>query len=329
MKILKKRYIALAVLVSQLGWSQEGVSVYSDYLTDNQYLIHPSMAGAANCAQVRLSARQQWSDMDNAPALQTLSFNTRLGDQSGIGLVAFNDKNGYHSQAGGKLTYAHHIIFNRYTSANYDLNVLSFGMSAGMVRTVLDETKFGGGYDPIVNGGMEQKDTYFNVDFGASYQYLDFYAHFTVKNAVSSKRDMYTDVESDNLRKYLLGAGYVFGTQRDNGFTWEPSVMLMYTEETREKSVDLNVKVQQELHFGKLWGGVSYRHHLDGSDYFKDEKVKSQKLQYLTPFVGLNYKNFMVAYTYTYLTGHVKFDNGGFHQLTLGIDLFCKSERYY
>src|SRR5690606_32163723 len=137
--------------------------VYSDYLTDNYYLIHPSMAGAANCGQIRVTANQQWSGQDEAPALQTLSFNTSLGDQSGIGFIAFNDRNGYHSQAGGKLTYAHHIMFNRYTRSDYDLNVLSFGMSAGMVRTVLDETEFGGGYDPIINGGMEQKDSYFNV----------------------------------------------------------------------------------------------------------------------------------------------------------------------
>jgi hypothetical protein len=40
--------------------SQEGIAVYSDYLSDNYYLIHPSMAGAANCAKIRLTARKQW-----------------------------------------------------------------------------------------------------------------------------------------------------------------------------------------------------------------------------------------------------------------------------
>ena len=40
--------------------AQEGLPTYSDYLTDNLYLIHPSMAGASNCTKVRLTGRQQW-----------------------------------------------------------------------------------------------------------------------------------------------------------------------------------------------------------------------------------------------------------------------------
>ena len=48
--------------------SQEGLPIYSDYLTDNYYLIHPSMAGVANCNKARLTARQQWFGQDNAPS---------------------------------------------------------------------------------------------------------------------------------------------------------------------------------------------------------------------------------------------------------------------
>ena len=324
MNIFKKRYLVLALFLSQMSFAQEGIAVYSDYLSDNYYLIHPSMAGASNCGKIRLTARQQWFGQDDAPALQTLSFNTSVGEQSGIGIIAFNDKNGYHSQMGGKLTYAHHIRFSRGVN---DLNQLSFGMSAGLVQSTLDESKFGPAFDPIIDGGMKQKDSYFNVDLGASYHFLDFYTHFTVKNAVSNKRDIYTDVESDNLRKYLWSAGYVFGN-RDNGLSWEPSFMLQYVDKTKEKTFDINLKVYKEMDFGKLWGGLSYRRSFDGAQYVADNSVSDQKLQYITPIVGVNYKNFMFAYTYSHLTGDVKFDNSGFHQITLGINLFCKREPY-
>ena len=133
MNIFKKRYLVLALFLSQMSFAQEGIAVYSDYLSDNYYLIHPSMAGAANCGKIRLTARQQWFGQDDAPALQTLSFNTSVGEQSGIGIIAFNDKNGYHSQTGAKLTYAHHILFSR---GEYDLNQLSFGMSAGFIISI-------------------------------------------------------------------------------------------------------------------------------------------------------------------------------------------------
>jgi hypothetical protein len=63
--------------------SPEGIAVYSDYLSDNYYLIHPSMAGAANCAKIRLTARKQWFGQADAPELQTISFNGRVSEKAG------------------------------------------------------------------------------------------------------------------------------------------------------------------------------------------------------------------------------------------------------
>lgn len=323
---LKKRYLIAVLFITQFAVSQEGIAVYSDYLTDNYYLIHPSMAGAANCAKVRLTARNQWFGQEDAPALQTLSFNGSVGERSGAGIIVFNDRNGYHSQTGAKLTYAHHIMFSR---DNVDLNQLSFGMSVGLIQSRLDETDFiaSGDYDPIVDGTIVQKDSYFNVDIGASYNFLDFYAHFTVKNAIETRRDIYSGYESDNLRKFLLSAGYVFGNE--DGLLWEPSVLFQYVDETSEKAFDVNLKVYKTLDFGRLWGGLSYRRQLDGAEYLNGDSTEEQHLQYFTPLVGINYKNFMFAYTYSYLTGDAKFATGGFHQITLGVNLFCKREKYH
>jgi type IX secretion system PorP/SprF family membrane protein len=317
----KKGYLVLVLFISQISFSQEGIATYSDYLSDNYYLIHPSMAGAANCAKVRLTARQQWFGNDNAPALQTASFNGRIGDQSGAGIILFNDQNGYHSQRGFKATYAHHIMFSR---SDVDLNQLSFGMSAGLVQSQLDQSEFVG-FDPIIDGAI-QKDSYFNVDIGASYNYLEFYTHFTVKNVLASKRNIYTEIESDNLRKYLLSAGYVFGSS--DKLQWEPSFLFQLTDQTQEKLIDLNIKLYKDLDFGKLWGGLSYRRSFDATQYLDNGTIQTQRLQYITPIVGLNYNNLVFAYTYSHLVGDVKFDQGGFHQITLGINLFCKREKW-
>ena len=116
------------MLISQLATTQEALPIYSDYLTDNYYLLHPSMAGISNCNKVRLTGRQQWFGQEQAPNLQTLSINGRIGEtSSGVGAILFNDKNGYLSQSGAYLTYAHHLMFSRNT---IDLNMLSFGLSA-------------------------------------------------------------------------------------------------------------------------------------------------------------------------------------------------------
>ena len=152
----KIKFFTALFLVSLYSFSQEGIAVYSDYLSDNYYLIHPSMAGAANCDKIRLTARKQWFDQKDAPALQTLSYNGRVGERSGVGIILFNDKNGYHSQKGMKLTYAHHLMFSR---DEFDLNQLSFGVSADFFQSELDETEFlqSGDFDPIINGTIVQR----------------------------------------------------------------------------------------------------------------------------------------------------------------------------
>ena len=318
--------ILVAMLISTcFAFSQEGIPVYSDYLSDNYYLIHPSMAGAANCAKVRFTGRKQWFDQADAPELQTLSFNGRVNEKTGAGVILFNDKNGYHSQKGIKLTYAYHLMFSR---DEIDLNQLSFGISAGFIQSLLDETEFlqSGNFDPIINGEIVQKDAYFNVDFGASYNFLDFYTHVTVKNAVETRRNIYTEFESDNLRKYLLSAGYIFGNREK--ILWEPSLLFQMVEKTREKAIDINMKAYKNMDFGRLWAGLSYRRSFDGAEFLNGGGVTSQKLQYITPIVGVNFNKFMFAYTYSQLSGAVKFDNGAYHQITLGIDLFCKPAKY-
>lgn len=313
------------ILFFQSAFSQEGIAVYTDYLTDNYYLIHPSMAGAANCAKLRVTGRQQWFGQEDAPSLQTMSFNTALDEdgKSGVGIIAFNDKNGYHSQTGAKLSYAHHILFSR---SKADLNMLSFGLSTAFVQSRLDETAFTV-FDPQVYGGITQKDSYFNLDIGASYHYLDFFTHFTVKNFIANRRELYLDgIESDNLRKYLWSVGANFGDE--DRVSIEPSFLFQITEFTGEKSIDLNAKIYKAMEFGRLWGGLSYRRSFDGATYLNNNVVDNQKLQYVTPFVGLNYKQFMVAYSYNQVLGDVKFDNAGYHQITIGLNLFCKPKAF-
>ena len=322
----RKIYLLALLIVAQFTRAQESLPVYSDYLSDNYYLLHPSMAGAANCAKLRLTARQQWLGQKDAPALQTLSFNGALGERSGGGIIVFNDKNGYHSQTGMKLTYAHHIMFSR---DNVDLNQLSFGMSAGFIQSNLDESTFydnNPGFDPVVFGSI-QKSTYFNVDIGASYNFLDFYVHATVKNALASDRKLYTGSEPVNLKRFILNAGYTFGDAER--VLLEPSFMFQLVTLTQEKTVDLNLKAYKDLEFGRLWGGISYRRSLDGAQYVQGNGVADQKLQYITPIIGVNFKNYVFSYTYSHILGDVKFDSSGFHQLTFGVNLFCKPEKYH
>ena len=326
MNTLKKLlFTASFALVGQNVSSQEGLPIYSDYLTDNYYLLHPSMAGVSNCNKVRTTARQQWFGNEDAPSLQTLNINARIGESSsGVGAIIFNDQNGYHSQSGAYLTYAHHLMFSRNT---IDLNMLSFGLSAGMIQYKLDETAFRE-FDPII-AGIEQSSTDFNVDFGFSYPHIDFYAHATVKNVLKNEGININEqgVVQDNLRTYLFSAGNVF-SKLGSDFSYEPSIMYAYKDVTKESFIDINFKTYMDLDFGNVFAGISYRRSFDGADFTDGSRISSQKLQYITPILGAEYNNFMIAYTYSYQSNSVVFNNGGFHQLSLGINFGCKKEKY-
>lgn len=320
--------LALLLVIAQFSKAQEGLPIYSDYLTDNYYLIHPSMAGVANCAKIRLTARKQWFGQDNAPALQTLSINSRIGESpSAVGAIVYNDKNGYHSQTGAYLTYAHHLMFSR---NEIDLNMLSFGLSAGAIQYKLDQTSFlADGYDPLITG-IDQNAINFNLDFGFSYHFINFYAHATVKNLLNNdgiNSDANGIFKYDNLRTLLFSAGNVF-SKYGSEWSYEPSLMFLYRDGTKEKSIDINARVYKEMDFGKLWGGISYRRSLDGADLSTATGVSSEKLQYFTPFLGVDYKNFVFAYTYSYQANSVVFNNGGFHQLTIGFNFNCRKRHY-
>jgi Type IX secretion system membrane protein PorP/SprF len=130
-----------------------------------------------------------------------------------------------------------------------------------------------------------------------------------------------------NLKRVVFNMGYTFGDS--DRVLFEPSMLFQYISQTKESMVDLNLKAYKNLEFGKVWGGFSYRRSLDGAQYVEGNAVQTQKLQYFSPILGLNYNQFMLAYTYSHLGGNVKFDNGGFHNITLGINLFCKPEKYH
>ena len=312
-------------LTAGLRAQERGIPVYSDYLTDNLYLVHPSMAGAATQTKLRLTGRRQWFDVDDAPALETASLNGRVGDNVGLGAILYNDSNGRFSQQGVYATMAYHLLLSR---NRIDLNQLSFGLSVGVLQERLDESDLIGGTnpnDPIISGA-EQRDAFFNVDFGMSYYLFEFYTHFTVKNIIPQQRDIFSEeFETDNQRQYLLSAGYIIDPYSTE-WSFEPSVLFQLKEETSEAAIDVNFKAYRDFDFGRL----SYRRSFDGAEYTTDgaSSVDNQKLQYVSPFVGINYGNFMFAYTYTYQANSIVLSNSGFHQITLGYNFGENKEPY-
>lgn len=297
--------------------AQEVIPTYSDYLTDNLFLLHPSLAGAANRDQLRLTARQQWFDVDDAPGLQTLTINGRLGNREGIGAILFNDHNGNFSKSGAYAAFAYHL---RLPAGDLELHRLSFGISAGIIQHRLDQSAFEE-FDPVI-GQENTAEVYGNMDVGMSYFLKDLYIHFSAKNLLPVKRELFNSEGIPiNQRRYFLTGGYIFSPS----YEWfiEPSTMLQLGEETGEMAADLNLKGYRNFDFGQIWAGLSYRQGLG--------KVEEglENLRYFTPFAGVEFRNFMIGYTYSRQINEIVLSNSGFHQITLGYNFGAPRARYH
>ena len=302
----------LFFLFANLAISQGTLPIYHDYLSDNIYIVHPTAAGFGNSAKLRLTHRQQWSGNTDAPSLQTISFHNRFTDRVALGGMIFNDRNGFHSQLGAQLTYAYHLNFG--VDLEETLKQLSFALSGSFVQNKVDQRDFVIP-DPVISRIVES-NTYFNLDFSAAYFNYESYAYFTVKNLLlNAQSSVNSDFESLNLRRYILTLGHFFGWGKRTQF--EPSVMLQYVERTKEFNADINAKVYRLLGADKrVWLALSYRRSFDNNDV--------QELSQITPIAGIEFDRYLFSYTYTQQLGEITFENGGFHQFTLGINLFEK-----
>lgn len=297
--------------------AQEIIPTYSDYLTDNLFLLHPSLAGAANRNQLRLTARQQWFDVDDAPGLQTLTINGRLGNKEGIGAILFNDHNGNFSKTGAYAAFAYHL---RLPAGDLELHRLSFGISAGVIQHRLDQSNF-----ELPDPTLDEENSdgaYANMDVGLSYYKKDLYIHLAAKNLLPVKREFFNSTDiAVNGRRYFLTAGYIYSPSYD----WfiEPSSMFQFAEATKQKAVDVNLKAYRNFGFGQIWAGISYRQGLDKLE------GNSENLRYVTPFAGVEFRSFLVGYTYSQQFNELVISNSGFHQLTLGYNFGTPKARYH
>ncbi|TXD65110.1 PorP/SprF family type IX secretion system membrane protein [Polaribacter glomeratus] len=292
--------------------SQETLPIYQDYLSDNVFLVHPSAAGIGNSSKLRFTARQQWAGIPNAPALQTMSFHTRLSEDSnaGYGFVLFNDKNGFHSQKGLQGAYSYHLPMSNGTI----FNQLSFGLAFTFVQNQSDQRTFTG--DRAIAAIIEST-SYYNADFSMAYHLGGFSSYFTVKNLLLTAKNNLNVQEPLDLKNYIFSTGYYFG--EDLAIQLEPSVMLQFREGTGERIADFNIKAYKNISNTQLWAALSYRKNFDANGI--------ENAQFISPIIGLNYDNLMFSYTYTNQMNETVLTTSGFHQVSVGINLWTKEPR--
>ena len=301
--------------------AQYRMPIYTDYLTDNYYILHPAMAGAHyEGMKIRTSFRTQWLEIANAPSMQTLNVHARVGDKSGIGGMFFNDKNGFQSRTGVQATYAHHI--NTYRDVD-EVNQLSFGLTVGGSFRQHDQTAFAPSSEAAVKGGEVNSSSLY-VDVGMTYNLVSFYTHLTVQNLVFVGKDISDQVLLESPRRFLVSAGNFF--EMKPKWALEPSFLVDYIEYVDRPNVDVSLKSHHSIRQTQLWLGTSYRKGLTDTLTNSATAAYSEPFTQFTLLTGVKHQNWTFSYAYTVGVGDIKINNTGFHQFTLGIEFL--SDKY-
>src|SRR5690606_9235028 len=132
---MKKTFLLLTLLLTAFVMRAQELTIptHTQYLADNPYIISPAYAGIGDHVKIRLNGLTQWVGIKDAPDMQSLAADLRIADNTGIGMFLYNDRNGNTKQYGGKVSFAHHIILDKYTN-----QFLSFGISYNLNQFKVD-----------------------------------------------------------------------------------------------------------------------------------------------------------------------------------------------
>jgi type IX secretion system PorP/SprF family membrane protein len=299
---MKKILIGILLLTAASNYSQElNVPVATQYLADNPYVISPTYAGVGDNFRINLNGYKQWVGVPDAPQSQALYADFRVLDQSGVGLTLYNDSNGNTKQAGGKLTFAHHIILDYYSK-----QYLSFGISYIYNSFRLDWSKFDPtNPDPDITDNRSTTNNNFEVGF--LYRNKGFYASATATNILKKDLSLEIAYEPNKLTNYQLYSGYVIDI--GNRSELEPSAFYQYYQSDGRSVTDLNVKYRKFNRYEDYyWVGASYR-------FLNDQIGKPLAVG---PIVGFLKGFVSVGYSYQITLNDLAAYNSGTHSLTIG-----------
>ncbi|MBO7608350.1 MAG: type IX secretion system membrane protein PorP/SprF, partial [Paludibacteraceae bacterium] len=108
---IKYCIVSLLALIASSFRAYAQDDIVCDQYHFNYYLVNPAVAGAERCSHLMLTGKFQWTgpELEDPPMTQTLSFRTRVLKNVGLGVYAYNDKNGNSYRQGGEVTFAYHI----------------------------------------------------------------------------------------------------------------------------------------------------------------------------------------------------------------------------
>lgn len=298
--------------MSFFGYGQElNLPVFTQHLSDNDFVVSPTYAGIGDILKVRANGLTQWVGIENAPDNQSIYADFRISNRSGLGISAYNDRNGNTYQKGVKLSFAHHLTLD-YKTKQY----LSLGISYNINAFRLAIENFDPTFEiPIVDPSItdDRSRSNNNFDAGFLYRFGAFYLSLNANNIIGKRTEDFSGYEPSQLLNYQLYSGFVITNKDNKDVEYEPSVFFQLFDSDKRSSTDVNFKYRKFNRRGDYyWLGASYR-------FLNDQFLKPLNIG---PMGGITFNNFYFGYSYQFTTNELSGFNTGTHIVTIGLDLF-------
>lgn len=285
--------LGLTILLSWAPIYAQQDPQYTQYMY-NQNILNPAYAGSRGGLSIGLLARSQWIGVPGAPETLTLSIESPIGKNIGIGLSVIHDEIGPAKED------------NVYADFSYTIHLsekskLALGLKAGFtflnVRPLKGQINTN---DPTLSESVQLN----TPNFGAGLFYYTEKAYigvatFNLLEKENLSKEEETGTETTDKKHYFLTAGYVF--QVSEGIKLKPSTMLKATQGTPlSVDISLNMLIHNTFEFG-----ISHR--LDDS---------------VSAMIGYNISNALrIGYAYDYTLSNFGAFNSGSHEVMLLFDL--------
>jgi len=185
---------------------------YTQY-TLNRFALNPAVAGIIPCSELTMGNRRQWTGFEGAPTLYVSSFHTRVNKDDkypknfhGVGISAFDSREGFSATTGVKLAYAYHIKLAR----NYRASV---GVFAGIQNKsfLFNQINIANkGMDPALNREEGSTIVYPEISPGGFIYNQNFYAGLSMIQLYPARIDRIGTRRNRLTGHYFLTSGYRF-----------------------------------------------------------------------------------------------------------------------
>jgi len=307
---MKKLIIFVLLFTISFSYGQElNLPVFTQYLADNDFVVSPTYAGIGDNLKIRANGLTQWVGIKNAPDNQSLYADFRISNRTGVGISAYNDKNGNTRQKGVKFSFAHHLTLD-YKSKQF----LSFGLSYNINSFRIDIENFNTTYDiptldPTITDDRSNSNN--NFDAGILYRWKAFFLSFNANNLLPKDLDGITELEPSRLLNYQIYSGVVIKSNANKDVEFEPSVFYQMFDSDKRSSTDINFKYRKFNRKGDYYFlGGSYR-------FLNDQFLKPLNIG---PMAGITFNQFFFAYSYQLTMNDLSGFNTGTHMVTIGLD---------